>query len=97
MWDFNPEENVKEKLKKFGDIKDPRGFRKFLRETMNASTGKTTYDLLGSVEIPLRVSNTGWGFENFLLEQIFMKLRIYEKSVFLFIFWISYQIIDIFN
>ena len=75
MWDFNPEENVKEKLKKFGDIKDPRGFRKFLRETMNASTGKTTYDLLGSVEIPLRVSNTGWGFENFLPLRSFITLN----------------------
>ena len=53
VWDFNPDENVSEKFRKFGDIKDSRGLRKFIKETVNASTGKTTYDLLGSVEIPL--------------------------------------------
>ena len=56
VWDFNPEENVSEKFKKFGDIKDSRGLRKFIKETVHASAGKTTYDLLGSVEIPLKVS-----------------------------------------
>ena len=56
VWDFNPEENVSEKFKKFGDIKDSRGLRKFIKETLHASAGKTTYDLLGSVEIPLKVS-----------------------------------------
>ena len=55
VWDFNPEENVSEKFKKFGDIKDSRGLRKFIKETLHASAGKTTYDLLGSVEIPLKV------------------------------------------
>ena len=57
VWDFNPEENVSEKFKKFGDIKDSRGLRKFIKETLHASAGKTTYDLLGSVEIPLKVKN----------------------------------------
>ena len=57
VWDFNPEENVSEKFKKFGDIKDSRGLRKFIKETVHASAGKTTYDLLGSVEIPLKVSS----------------------------------------
>ena len=56
VWDFNPEENVSEKFKKFGDIKDSRGLRKFIKETLHASAGKTTYDLLGSVEIPLKVN-----------------------------------------
>lgn len=56
VWDFNPEENVSEKFRKIGDIKDSRGLRKFIKETLNASAGKTTYDLLGSVEIPLKVS-----------------------------------------
>ena len=55
MWDFNPEENVSEKFKKFGDIKDSRGLRKFIKETVHASAGKQTHDLLGSVEIPLKV------------------------------------------
>ena len=58
VWDFNPEENVKEKFKKVGDIKDSRGLRKFIKETLNASAGKTTYDLLGSVEIPLKVKQS---------------------------------------
>ena len=53
--DFNPEENVSEKLRKVNEIKDSRGLRKFIKETLNASTGKITHDLLGSVEIPLKV------------------------------------------
>ncbi len=55
VWDFNPEENVSEKFRKISEIKDSRGLRKFIKETLHASAGKTTYDLLGSVEIPLRV------------------------------------------
>ena len=54
--DFNPEENVSEKLRKVNEIKDSRGLRKFIKETLNASTGKIAHDLLGSVEIPLKVS-----------------------------------------
>ena len=54
--DFNPEENVSEKLRKVNEIKDSRGLRKFIKETLNASTGKISHDLLGSVEIPLKVS-----------------------------------------
>ena len=53
--DFNPEENVSEKLRKVNEIKDSRGLRKFIKETLNASTGKIAHDLLGSVEIPLKV------------------------------------------
>ena len=53
--DFNPEENVSEKLRKVNEIKDSRGLRKFIKETLNASTGKTTHDLLGSLEVPLKV------------------------------------------
>merc|ERR1719412_39939 len=54
IWDFNPEENVSEKLRKVNEIKDSRGLRKFIKETLNASTGKISHDLLGSVEIPLK-------------------------------------------
>ena len=53
--DFNPEENVSDKFKKINEIKDGRGLRKFIKEALNASAGKTSYDLLGSVEIPLKV------------------------------------------
>ena len=61
--DFNPEENVSDKFKKINEIKDGRGLRKFIKEALNASAGKTSYDLLGSVEIPLKVRpilNRGW-------------------------------------
>ncbi|TRY76437.1 hypothetical protein TCAL_00056 [Tigriopus californicus] len=54
IWDFNPEENVSDKFRKINEIKDGRGLRKFIKETMNASAGKTTHGLIGSVEIPLR-------------------------------------------
>eukprot|EP00095_Tigriopus_kingsejongensis_P002464 maker-scaffold1069_size64751-snap-gene-0.15 protein:Tk02464 transcript:maker-scaffold1069_size64751-snap-gene-0.15-mRNA-1 annotation:"GJ14122" len=54
IWDFNPEENVSDKFRKINEIKDSRGLRKFIKETMNASAGKTTHGLIGSVEIPLR-------------------------------------------
>lgn len=54
IWDFNPEENVSDKFRKINEIKDGRGLRKFIKETLNASTGKTTHELIGSVEIPLK-------------------------------------------
>ena len=53
--DFNPEENVSEKLRKVNEIKNSRGLKKFIKETLNASTGKIAHDLLGSVEISLQV------------------------------------------
>lgn len=53
--DFNPEENVSEKIGKMNEIKDGRGFRKFIKEVLHASTGKTSHELLGSVEIHLKV------------------------------------------
>ena len=51
--DFNPEENVADKMRKINEIKDGRGLRKFIKETLNATTGKTTHELIGSVEIPI--------------------------------------------
>ena len=53
--DFNPEENVSDKFRKINEIKDGRGLRKFIKETLNASAGKTSHELIGSVEVPLRV------------------------------------------
>ena len=55
VWDFNPEESVNDKLKKINDVKDGRGLRKFIKETLHATTGKISHELLGSVEIPLKV------------------------------------------
>ena len=54
VWDFNPEESVNEKLNKFNQVKDGRGLRKFIKETLHATTGKISHELLGSVEIPLK-------------------------------------------
>jgi hypothetical protein len=31
VWDFNPEENVTEKIKKINEVKDGRGLRKFIK------------------------------------------------------------------
>lgn len=54
VWDFNPEESVNEKLKKINDVKDSRGLRKFIKETLHATAGKISHELLGSAEIPLK-------------------------------------------
>lgn len=53
VWDFNPEETVNEKLNKIHQVKDGRGLRKFIKETLHATAGKISHELLGSVEIPL--------------------------------------------
>ena len=45
-----------DKFRKINEIKDARGIRKFIKETLHASAGKTTHGLIGSAEIPLRVS-----------------------------------------
>jgi len=54
VWDFNPEESVNEKLNKINQVRDGRGLRKFIKETLHATTGKNSHELLGSVEIPLK-------------------------------------------
>lgn len=53
-WDFNPEESVNEKLGKINQVRDGRGLRKFIKETLHATAGKISHELLGSVEIPLK-------------------------------------------
>ena len=54
VWDFNPEESVNEKLNKINLVKDGRGLRKFIKETLHATAGKINHELLGSVEIPMK-------------------------------------------
>jgi hypothetical protein len=46
---------VSDKFRKINEIKDARGIRKFIKETLHAGAGKTTHGLIGSAEIPLRV------------------------------------------
>ena len=41
-------------LTKRNILQDARGIRKFIKETLHASAGKTTHGLIGSAEIPLR-------------------------------------------
>lgn len=54
IWDFNPEESVNDKLGKINQVKDGRGLRKFIKETLHATAGKISHELLGSVEIPIK-------------------------------------------
>jgi hypothetical protein len=35
VWDFNPEENVTDKIKKINEVKDGRGLRKFIKESLS--------------------------------------------------------------
>ena len=35
-------------------MKDGRGLRKFIKETLHATAGKISHELLGSVEIPMK-------------------------------------------
>lgn len=58
VWDFDPAETVREKITKIGEVKGVRGLRKLLKEiAITASTGKHDNELVGSTNIPLRVSN----------------------------------------
>jgi len=54
VWDFNDEESVNDKFGKINQVKDGRGLRKFIKETLHATAGKISHELLGSVEIPLK-------------------------------------------
>ena len=38
----------------WGQVKDGRGLRKFIKETLHATAGKISHELLGSVEIPMK-------------------------------------------
>lgn len=55
--DFDPAETVREKMMKIGEVKGVRGLRKLMKEiAVTASTGKHDNELVGSVQIPLKVS-----------------------------------------
>jgi hypothetical protein len=42
VWDFNPEENVTEKIKKINEVKDGRGLRKFIKACATVHQTTTT-------------------------------------------------------
>lgn len=56
--DFNPEETVSEKMGRFGDVNDFRGFGKLLKQIAVATTspaGKPAHEFLGLLAVPLKV------------------------------------------
>ncbi|XP_040580539.1 protein unc-13 homolog 4B [Lepeophtheirus salmonis] len=55
VWNFkDPYENVSDKFRKIHEVKDSRSFKKFIKDTYNASTGHIIHELIGSVEFPIR-------------------------------------------
>lgn len=55
--DFDPAETVKEKMTKIFDVKGVKGLRKLMKEiAITASTGKHDNELIGTANIPLKVS-----------------------------------------
>lgn len=57
VWDFDPAETIREKMSKLGDVKGVKGFSKLVKEiAVTASTGKHDNELVGTTNIPLRVS-----------------------------------------
>eukprot|EP00095_Tigriopus_kingsejongensis_P000958 maker-scaffold83_size396513-snap-gene-0.15 protein:Tk00958 transcript:maker-scaffold83_size396513-snap-gene-0.15-mRNA-1 annotation:"conserved hypothetical protein" len=53
VWNFHPDEKFREKLKRINDVKDSRGFRQFIVDTVNTKKGQINHKLIGSVEIPI--------------------------------------------
>lgn len=55
--DFDPAETVKEKMTKIFEVKGVKGLRKLMKEiAITASTGKHDNELIGTANIPLKVS-----------------------------------------
>lgn len=55
--DFDPAETVKEKMTKIFEVKGVKGLRKLMKEiAITASTGKHDNELIGTSNIPLKVS-----------------------------------------
>ena len=55
VWNFMPDENFRERLRKINEVKDSKGLRQFIMDTVTTSgTGNGNNNkLIGSVEIPL--------------------------------------------
>lgn len=53
--DYDPEETLKDKMKRFGEVKSTRGLRILMKEiALTASTGKQSHEFLGCLKIPLK-------------------------------------------
>ena len=54
VWNFMPDENLREKLRKINDVRDSKGLRQFIMDTISTGNGSgNSNKLIGSVEIPL--------------------------------------------
>ena len=54
--DYDPEESLSDKMKRFGEVKSTKGLRVLMKEiALTASTGKQQHDFLGCLKIPLKV------------------------------------------
>ena len=53
VWNFMPDENLREKLRKINDVRDSKGLRQFLVDTVGGNGCGNNNKLIGSVEIPL--------------------------------------------
>lgn len=54
VWNFHPDEKFREKLKRINEVRDSRGFRQFIVDTVNTKKGRhINHKLIGSVEIPI--------------------------------------------
>lgn len=59
--DFDPAETVKEKMTKIFEVKGVKGLRKLMKEiAITASYGKHDNELIGTTNIPLKVSWPLW-------------------------------------
>lgn len=55
--DYDPEESVTEKMRRFGEVKSTKGLRVLMKEiALTASAGKEQHDFLGWIKIPLKVT-----------------------------------------
>jgi len=59
VWDFDPNETLKEKLCRLGEVKDCRGLGKLLKQmavaTAKTTPGKQPHQFLGRLDIPLKM------------------------------------------
>ena len=55
--DFNPDETVRDKMSRLGEVKNCRGFGKLLKGIAIASkaSGKPAHEFMGLLSIPLKV------------------------------------------
>lgn len=54
VWNFRPDENLREKLRKINEVRDSKGLRQFIMDTVTGTSGcGNNNKLIGSVEIPL--------------------------------------------